>query len=155
MLVTRWINFHFVFLLQLGFFTYYTAAKGEVNPSGPVPIDSVFIYRPDKRLELWRFAFYMFLHAGWVSRSMRQINETVQRPFFGIQFTSIYQSERYIKIFNRVAIEILSAKLTLDEKSLSITRSNKLPINIRVAASFRWPLCNVQRVESHTATIQI
>ncbi|KOX72829.1 Protein rhomboid [Melipona quadrifasciata] len=37
---------------------------GEVNTSGPVPIDSVFIYRPDKRLELWRFAFYMFLHAG-------------------------------------------------------------------------------------------
>ncbi|OXU29790.1 hypothetical protein TSAR_007152 [Trichomalopsis sarcophagae] len=54
------------FTLQLGFFTYYTAAKGEVNSSGPVPIDSVFIYRPDKRLELWRFAFYMFLHAGWL-----------------------------------------------------------------------------------------
>ncbi|CAL1687014.1 unnamed protein product [Lasius platythorax] len=50
----------------LGFFTYYTVAMGEVNPSGPVPIDSVFIYRPDKRLELWRFAFYMFLHAGWL-----------------------------------------------------------------------------------------
>lgn len=58
------------FLLQLGFFTYYTVAMGEVNPSGPVPIDSVFIYRPDKRLELWRFAFYMFLHAGWVSFSL-------------------------------------------------------------------------------------
>ncbi|XP_008215698.1 protein rhomboid isoform X1 [Nasonia vitripennis] len=53
-------------LVELGFFTYYTAAKGEVNSSGPVPIDSVFIYRPDKRLELWRFAFYMFLHAGWL-----------------------------------------------------------------------------------------
>ncbi|XP_035743923.1 protein rhomboid-like isoform X2 [Vespa mandarinia] len=53
-------------LVELGFFTYYTVAKGEVNPSGPVPIDSVFIYRPDKRLELWRFAFYMFLHAGWL-----------------------------------------------------------------------------------------
>lgn len=52
------------FLLQLGFFFYYTVAMGEVNTSGPVPIDSVFIYRPDKRLELWRFAFYMFLHAG-------------------------------------------------------------------------------------------
>ncbi|KYN28248.1 Protein rhomboid [Trachymyrmex cornetzi] len=51
---------------RLGFFTYYTVAMGEVNPSGPVPIDSVFIYRPDKRLELWRFAFYMFLHAGWL-----------------------------------------------------------------------------------------
>ncbi|XP_039307108.1 protein rhomboid isoform X1 [Solenopsis invicta] len=53
-------------LVELGFFTYYTVAMGEVNPSGPVPIDSVFIYRPDKRLELWRFAFYMFLHAGWL-----------------------------------------------------------------------------------------
>ncbi|KAF7415240.1 hypothetical protein HZH68_003729 [Vespula germanica] len=52
--------------LLLCFFTYYTVIKGEVNPSGPVPIDSVFIYRPDKRLELWRFAFYMFLHAGWL-----------------------------------------------------------------------------------------
>ncbi|XP_043686829.1 protein rhomboid [Vespula pensylvanica] len=53
-------------LVELCFFTYYTVIKGEVNPSGPVPIDSVFIYRPDKRLELWRFAFYMFLHAGWL-----------------------------------------------------------------------------------------
>ncbi|XP_063980370.1 protein rhomboid [Diachasmimorpha longicaudata] len=53
-------------LVELGFFTYYTVSMGEVNPSGPVPIDSVFIYRPDKRLELWRFAFYMFLHAGWL-----------------------------------------------------------------------------------------
>ncbi|XP_066595305.1 protein rhomboid [Prorops nasuta] len=58
-------------LVELGFFTYYTVAMGEVNPSGPVAIDSVFIYRvfvyrPDKRLELWRFAFYMFLHAGWL-----------------------------------------------------------------------------------------
>lgn len=57
-------RFFFLSVLQLGFFTYYTAAKGQVNPSGPVPIDSVFIYRPDKRQELWRFAFYMFLHAG-------------------------------------------------------------------------------------------
>ncbi|KYM92177.1 Protein rhomboid [Atta colombica] len=53
-------------VIKLAFFTYYTVAMGEVNPSGPVPIDSVFIYRPDKRLELWRFAFYMFLHAGWL-----------------------------------------------------------------------------------------
>jgi rhomboid-related protein 1/2/3 len=51
-------------VFQLGFFTYYTVAMGGVNPSGPVPIDSVFIYRPDKRLEVWRFLFYMVLHAG-------------------------------------------------------------------------------------------
>ncbi|KAJ8681521.1 hypothetical protein QAD02_017313 [Eretmocerus hayati] len=53
-------------LVELACFTYYTTSKGEVNPSGPVPTDSIFIYRPDKRLELWRFALYMFLHAGWL-----------------------------------------------------------------------------------------
>ncbi|KDR19409.1 Protein rhomboid [Zootermopsis nevadensis] len=53
-------------LIELAFFTYYTVAMGGVNPSGPVPIDSVFIYRPDKRLEVWRFLFYMVLHAGWL-----------------------------------------------------------------------------------------
>lgn len=50
----------------MGFFTYYTVITGEVNPSGPVPIDSVFIYRPDKRVEVWRFLLYMVLHAGWL-----------------------------------------------------------------------------------------
>lgn len=49
---------------QLGFFTYYTVVMGEINPSGPVPINSIFIYRPDKRGEIWRFLCYMFLHAG-------------------------------------------------------------------------------------------
>ncbi|XP_046660850.1 protein rhomboid isoform X1 [Homalodisca vitripennis] len=56
----------FVTVVELGFFSYYTISNGEINPSGPVPIDSVFIYRPDKRLELWRFFFYMVLHAGWL-----------------------------------------------------------------------------------------
>uniref|UniRef100_A0A023F9H9 rhomboid protease n=2 Tax=Triatominae TaxID=70999 RepID=A0A023F9H9_TRIIF len=56
----------FITLVELGFFTYYTVATGEMNAAGPVPIDSVFIYRPDKRLEVWRFFFYMVLHAGWL-----------------------------------------------------------------------------------------
>jgi rhomboid-related protein 1/2/3 len=30
-----------------------------------VPIDSIFIYRPDKKHEIWRFLLYMLLHAGW------------------------------------------------------------------------------------------
>ena len=51
-------------LLQLGFFTYYSVSTGELNPAGPVPIDSIFIYRPDKRIEIWRFLLYMMLHAG-------------------------------------------------------------------------------------------
>lgn len=52
--------------IELGVFTYYTVTMGEMNPSGPVPIDSIFIYRPDKRLQAWRFIFYMVLHAGWL-----------------------------------------------------------------------------------------
>ncbi|KAI9563183.1 putative rhomboid-related protein 3-like [Daphnia sinensis] len=56
----------FITLVELGFFTYYTVVMGEINPSGPVPINSVFIYRPDKRGEIWRFLLYMVLHAGWL-----------------------------------------------------------------------------------------
>ncbi|GFY67055.1 protein rhomboid [Trichonephila inaurata madagascariensis] len=55
-----------VTLVELGFFTYYTASTGEITTTGPVPIDSPFIYRPDKREEVWRFFFYMLLHAGWI-----------------------------------------------------------------------------------------
>ncbi|CAH0389212.1 unnamed protein product [Bemisia tabaci] len=53
-------------LVELCFFTYYTLMTGEMNPSRPVPTDSIFIYRPDKRLQVWRFVFYMVLHAGWL-----------------------------------------------------------------------------------------
>ncbi|XP_076326448.1 rhomboid-related protein 3-like [Tachypleus tridentatus] len=53
-------------LIELGFFTYYTVTMGEITTTGPVPIDSLFIYRPDKRAEIWRFIFYMVLHAGWI-----------------------------------------------------------------------------------------
>ncbi|CAM1312480.1 RHBDL3 (predicted) [Pycnogonum litorale] len=53
-------------LIELGFFIYYTVTMGELKASGPVPIDSLFIYRPDRRLEIWRFLFYTVLHAGWI-----------------------------------------------------------------------------------------
>ncbi|CAH1115998.1 unnamed protein product [Phaedon cochleariae] len=53
-------------LVELGFFLYYFITTGELNPTGPVPIDSIFIYRPNKRSEIWRFLLYMFLHAGWL-----------------------------------------------------------------------------------------
>ncbi|XP_050295712.1 protein rhomboid [Anthonomus grandis grandis] len=55
-----------VTLVELGFFIYYSVSKGELNPAGPVPVESIFIYRPDKRIEIWRFLFYMLLHAGWL-----------------------------------------------------------------------------------------
>lgn len=68
------VFFTLKFSLQLGFFTYYSISTGEFNPTGPVPIDSIFIYRPDKRSEIWRFLFYMMLHAGWVKFALILIN---------------------------------------------------------------------------------
>ncbi|RWS11133.1 protein rhomboid-like protein, partial [Dinothrombium tinctorium] len=50
-------------LIELSFFIYYSLSKGQLTTSGPVPVDSIFIYRPDKRDEIWRFFFYMVLHA--------------------------------------------------------------------------------------------
>ncbi|XP_035786835.1 protein rhomboid isoform X2 [Anopheles aquasalis] len=54
-----------VTFVELGFFVYHSLTLGPADPAGPVPIDSMFIYRPDKRQEVWRFLFYMVLHAGW------------------------------------------------------------------------------------------
>lgn len=47
-------------------FAYHTITSGQADPAGPIPIDSIFIYRPDKRDEIWRFLFYTLLHAGYV-----------------------------------------------------------------------------------------
>ncbi|KAL7643974.1 UNVERIFIED_CONTAM: hypothetical protein RMT77_005987 [Armadillidium vulgare] len=55
-----------VTLLQLFVFCYYTVVTSEMGWGGPVPLDSPFIYRPDKRHHVWRFILYAFLHAGWV-----------------------------------------------------------------------------------------
>lgn len=53
----------FITIVELAFFSYYSITLG---PSGPVPVDSIFIYRPDRRYEVWRFILYMVLHAGWL-----------------------------------------------------------------------------------------
>ncbi|XP_025194980.1 rhomboid-related protein 2-like isoform X1 [Melanaphis sacchari] len=62
-------------IFELGTYLYYysltlgsTPAPGDIwaSVAAPVPMDSVFIYRPDKRQQLWRFMLYMFLHVGWV-----------------------------------------------------------------------------------------
>ncbi|XP_033743038.1 rhomboid-related protein 3-like [Pecten maximus] len=56
----------FITMAEVGFFVYHCLEANNISPTGPVPVESVFIYRPDRRLQLWRFIFYMFIHAGWV-----------------------------------------------------------------------------------------
>ena len=54
-------------LVELIFFSYYALTQPVgLSTNGPIPIDSIFIYRPDKRAEVWRFFLYMVLHAGWL-----------------------------------------------------------------------------------------
>ncbi|XP_022664382.1 protein rhomboid-like [Varroa jacobsoni] len=55
----------FIFCVTLVEFLVF-AYDSTVGPITPINIDSPFIYRPDRRYEVWRFLLYMLLHAGWV-----------------------------------------------------------------------------------------
>uniref|UniRef100_A0A5S6QGZ0 Rhomboid domain-containing protein n=1 Tax=Trichuris muris TaxID=70415 RepID=A0A5S6QGZ0_TRIMR len=46
-------------------YIYYNAALAGSQQSTKLPVDSLFIYRPDKRAQIWRFIFYILIHAGW------------------------------------------------------------------------------------------
>lgn len=45
---------------------YYAVDAGGATLTAPLPKDSLFVYDPSKRLEMWRFLFYALVHAGWV-----------------------------------------------------------------------------------------
>ncbi|XP_044760040.1 protein rhomboid isoform X1 [Coccinella septempunctata] len=85
----------FITLVELGFFVYYSVVRGEVNPAGPVPIDSVFIYRPDKRREIWRFLLYMMLHAGWLHLGFNLVVQMV----VGLPLEMVHGSGRVALIY--------------------------------------------------------
>ncbi|XP_048733353.1 protein rhomboid-like isoform X2 [Ostrea edulis] len=53
-------------LAEIGLFTYHCVDAGAISANGPIPVESVLIYRPDKRIQLWRFILYTLIHAGWV-----------------------------------------------------------------------------------------
>ncbi|XP_017492754.1 PREDICTED: rhomboid-related protein 3-like, partial [Rhagoletis zephyria] len=82
-------------IIELCFFAYHTLSIGEAEPAGPVPIDSFFIYRPDKRLEVWRFILYMVLHAGWFHLGF---NLCVQL-LFGLPLEMVHGSGRIACIY--------------------------------------------------------
>ncbi|KPU77726.1 uncharacterized protein Dana_GF27773 [Drosophila ananassae] len=84
-----------VTIVELGFFVYHTMATGEAAPRGPIPSDSMFIYRPDKRHEIWRFLFYMVLHAGWLHLGF---NVAVQLVF-GLPLEMVHGSTRIACIY--------------------------------------------------------
>ncbi|XP_017063555.1 protein rhomboid isoform X2 [Drosophila eugracilis] len=84
-----------VTVVELGFFVYHSVITGEAAPRGPIPSDSMFIYRPDKRHEIWRFLFYMVLHAGWLHLGF---NVAVQLVF-GLPLEMVHGSTRIACIY--------------------------------------------------------
>ncbi|XP_055841546.1 protein rhomboid [Episyrphus balteatus] len=81
--------------LELGFFAYNTMTSGPAEPAGPIPIDSMFIYRPDKRHEVWRFIFYMVLHAGWFHLGFNLCIQLI----FGLPLEMVHGSGRIACIY--------------------------------------------------------
>ncbi|KAI9587960.1 protein rhomboid-like [Glossina fuscipes] len=75
-----------------------SSARGLVKPQDlpmAIPTDSVFIYRPDRRLEVWRFISYMFLHANWFHLGFN----VVIQLFYGIPLEVMHGSARIAIIY--------------------------------------------------------
>lgn len=64
-----------VTIIEFSVFVFITCTQD--NSSQSVPIDSIFIYRPDKKHEIWRFIFYMLLHASWFHISFNLIMQVL------------------------------------------------------------------------------
>lgn len=64
------------------------------DPSN-VPIDSVLIYRPDRKSEIWRFFLYMLLHAGWFHLTFNLIVQII----IGIPLEMVHGSSRIACIY--------------------------------------------------------
>lgn len=78
-----------VTIIEFSFFVYYFITNTE-DSSGSVPINSTFIYRPDKKHEVWRFVFYMLLHASWFHISFNLIMQVL----VGIPLEMVHGSAR-------------------------------------------------------------
>lgn len=81
-----------VSIIEVLCFVYHLITN-EANSS--VPIDSIFIYRPDKKHEIWRFFLYMLLHAGWFHLSFNLIVQIL----IGIPLEMVHGSGRIACIY--------------------------------------------------------
>lgn len=80
------------FFLQIAIFAYdrYTMPAQSFGQPVPIPSDSVLVYRPDRRLEVWRFFSYMFLHANWFHLGFNIIIQL----FFGVPLEVMHGTAR-------------------------------------------------------------
>ncbi|XP_055373446.1 uncharacterized protein LOC129606865 isoform X1 [Condylostylus longicornis] len=90
-----------VSIIEIAVFLYESWAmkyQDDYNSSNdgiPVPSDSVLVYRPDRRQEVWRFFSYMVLHANWFHLSFNVIVQLI----IGIPLELIHGSIRICCIY--------------------------------------------------------
>lgn len=81
-----------VSVIEIAVFVYHLIN----NPSiYSVPLDSIFIYRPDKKHEVWRFLLYMLLHAGYIHLTFNLIVQVA----VGIPLEMVHGSGRIACIY--------------------------------------------------------
>ncbi|XP_075162967.1 protein rhomboid-like [Haematobia irritans] len=84
-------------LLEIGVFIYdYITVKphSELN-STSIPSESLLIYRPDRRLEIWRFLTYMTLHANCFHLAFNVIVQLL----YGLPLEMVHGSSRIAAIY--------------------------------------------------------
>ncbi|XP_039487709.1 protein rhomboid [Drosophila santomea] len=79
-------------IIEIAIFAYdrYTMPAQNFGLPVPIPSDSVLVYRPDRRLQVWRFFSYMFLHANWFHLGFN----IVIQLFFGIPLEVMHGTTR-------------------------------------------------------------
>ncbi|XP_016972717.1 protein rhomboid [Drosophila rhopaloa] len=79
-------------IIEIAIFAYdrYTMPAQNFGFPVPIPSDSVLVYRPDRRLQVWRFFSYMFLHANWFHLGFN----IVIQLFFGIPLEVMHGTAR-------------------------------------------------------------
>ncbi|KAK3861336.1 hypothetical protein Pcinc_044501 [Petrolisthes cinctipes] len=80
---------------QVGVFVYYGVTMGNVGSYSPVPFSSPLIYDPKRRLEMWRFLSYMFLHAGYV----HLLSNVIVALFVGIPLEMVHRWWRMLILY--------------------------------------------------------
>ncbi|XP_030380238.1 protein rhomboid [Scaptodrosophila lebanonensis] len=79
-------------IIEIAIFAYdrYTMPAQNFGLPVPIPSDSVLVYRPDRRLQVWRFFSYMFLHANWFHLGFNIIIQL----FFGVPLEVMHGTAR-------------------------------------------------------------
>ncbi|GAU96656.1 hypothetical protein RvY_08074 [Ramazzottius varieornatus] len=85
----------FITLAELTVFVYHWITVGELSTIGPVPVDSVLIYRPDQRIQVWRFLSYVLIHAGWFHLAFNLLVQV----FVGLPLEMVHGSFRTAVIY--------------------------------------------------------